>query len=323
MWLSRSAPRARVRKSCAVGLLLVIVACERPDGAGVRQPAAPARSARVVSLSPLASDLLLAWGGAASLVAVDRESRSLPGLGGLPVVDLASAAALEPDLVLVSGLRSADEALADALRAGGSEVVRVEPHDFDEAFALCRSLGGALVGSARAEAFVNSLGTELAQISGASFGRARPRVAAVVSVSPFELAGGHSFATDLIEIAGGRSVTHEIEERRIPTTVGQLLDTAPDVVLVTSPLPPSPPERERAQALLGGASRLAFFAFDSERFWVRDAVEVARRLRALVEPISRALEQSAPPQGAGSGHRGGAAAGGFGSGTGAPPDTAG
>lgn len=293
---SRWVAPARVRKGCALGLLLAVLACERPGAAGAGPATEPARPPRVVSLAPVASDLLLALGASASLVGVDRESQGLPGLGGLPVVELADAVALEPDLVLVPRLPPADEAPATRLRAAGSELVEVAPHDLDDAFALCRSLGSRLVGSARAEAFLSSLGTQLAQISGASFGRVRPRIAAVVAVEPFELAGGHSFATDLIEIAGGRSVTHELEEQRIPTSGGDLLATAPDLVLMTGSELPSRSEQERLRSLLGAAPRLVFFAFDSERFWVRDAVEVARRLRALVEPLSRELERSGPSQ---------------------------
>ncbi len=39
--------------------------------------------------------------------------------------------------------------------------------------------------------------------------------------------------------------------------------------------------------LLGGGPEVAFMAFDREHFWLHDAVETARQLRDLVQPLVR------------------------------------
>jgi ABC-type hemin transport system substrate-binding protein len=267
-----------------------LVACGSSEEAPIPPPSS-SFPLRAVSLAPAGSELLLELGAAHLLVAVDDASRRIPGLRDLPAVDLAGAAALDPDLLLVPALSGADERLFEELRARGSDVIEVAPHNLDDAFGLCRGLGTRLVGAVRAARFVNTLGAELARIGGASFGRPRPRIAAVLAVAPLEIAGGHSFVTDLIEIAGGTSVSHFEAEPRIPTTAEELYALRPDLVLVTSPSEMSERERAAVRAALPGVARLDFFVFDPERFWVRDGVDTARRLRAIVEPLSRELER--------------------------------
>ena len=150
----------------------------------------------MVSLSPSSSWFLLAVGAGEQIVAVDGGSSRIPALGALPVVDLQRAGEVAPDMILWPGTPAAEEPLAQALRSAGREVVVVQPHSFEEAFVLCRDLGSRLVGTARARSFEVALSRQLAAIGGASFGRLRPRVAAVIGVAPLEFAGGHSFITD-------------------------------------------------------------------------------------------------------------------------------
>ena len=286
----RFAPRAGLRRGSALALGAALLACGRSDDSE-RVAAAIPPPLRVVSLAPAATELVIALGARSALVAVDAMSGRLPGLDELPVVDLAGSAELEPDLVVVPELGSDLEPVAEQLRVGCCEVIEAAPHDFDDAFALCRELGARLVGAVRTERLVNEMGRELARLSGASFGRPRPRIAALLGAAPLELAGGHSFATDLIELAGGSSVTHGGGERQVRMSAEQLVATAPDLVLVISAAPLTPDEREAVRAALPDELRLGYFAFDANRFWVRDAVDTARRLRAMVEPLSRELER--------------------------------
>jgi hypothetical protein len=72
-------------------------------------------------------------------------------------------------------------------------------------------------------------------------------------------------------------------------TPSQLLDTAPDLVLVVRASGFSASERRAVRETLAEAPRLAFLAFDADRFPVRGAPDAARRLRELVEPLAREL----------------------------------
>jgi ABC-type Fe3+-hydroxamate transport system substrate-binding protein len=254
---------------------------------------APARVRSVASLSPAASQFLLALGVGDRIVAVDPRSSEIPTLGDHPVVDLPAASRFAPDLIL-SPAAAAEAPLARESSAVGHEVVVFEPHSLEEAFALCRALGARLVGAARATAFEHALSRELAEVAGASFGRPRPRVAAVIGSAPLEFAGGHSFITDFIEIAGGTSVTHGGGEQRIAVDANRLADFAPDLLLVVGASERSQDERRAIRQALPATYRIEFFVFDPDRFWIREeSVAAARRLRAVIEPISRELEQLA------------------------------
>lgn len=255
-------------------------------------PLAPAGSLRVVSLSPASSNFLLAVGAASQIVAVDGGSSRIPALSELPVVDLAHASEVAPDVILWPGTPAGEEPLVEALRAAGREIVLYQPHSLDEAFALCRELGPRLVGTARARSFEIALARQLADIGGASFGRPRPRVAALIAAEPLEFAGGHSYVTDLIQIAGGSSVTHGGAELRIPFGLEQLTAFAPDLLLVVGPDEMLEKERGAIQQALPAGYRIEFFAFDEEQLWTREALEAARRLRAVIEPLSDELERT-------------------------------
>jgi hypothetical protein len=112
-------------------------------------------------------------------------------------------------------------------------------------------------------------------------------VAAVVGFEPFELASAHSFATDLIELAGGTSTTHDHEQALRPTSPTQLAASAPDLILVVSAAPMAEPARAAARGVLGNAVPIEFFVLDTQRFWVREGSDAVRRLRSVFEPLSR------------------------------------
>jgi ABC-type Fe3+-hydroxamate transport system substrate-binding protein len=212
----------------------------------------------------------------------------------LPVVDASGAASLAPDLVLLSEGAALDAPLQQALQVQGAELVEFAPHDLQDVADLCRRVGARLVGAANALRFETDLGRPLAEIGGASSGMPRPRVLAVVGFDPLQLAGGHSFETDLIEIAGGSSVTHAGSEPRLEAAADQIAAYAPDLILAVRARAWTPAEQDAARAQLPRTARIEFFAFAPD-FWLEEPVEVARRLRAVLEPLARELAAQAPP----------------------------
>ena len=272
-----------------LGLLLAACAAEPEDGV---RPAASsetvtAATIRVASLSPLASRFALAIGAGDRIVGVDEVSARLPGLQGLPVVDLQAALSLEPDLLLVGEAPAGDTGFDPARMPASTEFIEFAPHDLEDVIELCRELGVRLVGSARANRFEMELSRPLARIGGASFGEPRPRVAAVVGLHPLELAGGHSFETDLIEIAGGSSVTHGDDEQRRVLEGNDWIEFAPDLVWVVSSEALGEEERSAALDALPPATRVIFLPFDPEFFWLDEPAETARRLRERIVETAR------------------------------------
>ena len=211
------------------------------------------------------------------------------GLRAEPVA-LDAAVRLSPDLVLVAALPTPEDPAFRALTGSGARVVEFAPHDFEDVAALLRGVGAEVAGGPASIAFERRLSRPLAHVGGSSHGMLRPRVAALVSVDPLILAGGHSFLTDLIEIAGGRSVTHPGEENRLPLAADAWGALEPDLILVVGPVPPDVAVQEGIRNALPRRARVEFFAFPGPEFWLEAPLEPALRLRALILRLSKELE---------------------------------
>ena len=259
-----------------------------PRAASIELPAGETPGPRrVVALSPQASGFVAAIGARHVLVGVDEASRRDATLAELPVVTWEGVADLDPDLVLVSAAPAAGDPVVERLRAQGARWVEFAPHSLEDVFELCRTVGALLVGAAEALRFETEMARPLASIGGASFGQPRPRVLAVVELDPLELAGGHSFETDLIEIAGGSSLTHGGSEPRLTASLDEITRYGADLVLVVTPAEMTPAEQRAARDRLPPGARVEFFPLDREVFWLRDPTQQAAQLRAVIEPLSR------------------------------------
>lgn len=293
------APMASINPSTrtAISWTVALFICLGPLGCGPAQEAEHAPPAlfldavpevrRVVSLSTLASRFVIELGAGHILVGVDSESALLPELTAVPVTDFSEALSLSPDLVLISTAPTEGDPVADRLSTVGVAVVEFAPHDLEDVLELCRTLGPLLVGEARARSFEYRLSRSLAQIGGSSFGQPRPRVLGVVSVDPIVLAGGHSFETDLIEIAGGQSVTHGGEESRLEMKPEAWAAHAPDLALVMTSKTLTADERLVALDALPLDVRVKFFRVDADRFWLEEPEADAARLRAVIKSFAR------------------------------------
>jgi ABC-type Fe3+-hydroxamate transport system substrate-binding protein len=244
---------------------------------------------RVVALSPIASQWVAAIGAGHLLVGVDEASRQVPALAAIPVATWDDAADLAPDLVLVPAPPPPGDPAAERLLARGARWAEFAPHSLEDVFELGRTVGVELVGAAEALRYETQVARPLALIGGSSFGQPRPRVLAVVGLDPLELAGGHSFETDLIEIAGGSSLTHGGSEPRLAVSSEQLTAYGADLVLVVAPAEPTDAEQRAARDRLPPAARIEFFVLDRDFFWLREPTKEARHLRAVIEPLSREL----------------------------------
>lgn len=311
--MENHSPSERAVRAFPVGLSMAaivlvlgaVVACERPqasagaDAASIR-PSEVGRAPdlpdarRVVSLTPAGSRFVQAIGAESSLVGVDEASARVLGRTDLETVELAGTLRLAPDVVLLRTLRVEDGAAAEALREAGASLVEFEPHDFEELVDLVRDVGERLVGRTAAIRFERRLSRPLAEIGGASYGAWRPRVAPIVGLDPLELAGGHSFETDLIEIAGGSSVTHGGEDNRVD--LDGRLDAedllAPDLVVYFGSSEPDADEQQRLRDRLPQGIPLVFFRVDVDRFWLETPAEDARRLKKIVLEQTRAVAPS-------------------------------
>ena len=229
---------------------------------------------RVASLSPAATHLVVALGAEELLVVPTPDDLAAAAAAGSDDLDLLLVPAWDDDVALRQ------------LLARGVDVIEVTPHDFDSTFELVRLLGVRLGREQAADTLVREMSRPLARISAESRGQPRPRVAAVLSLDPLTIAGGHGFATDLIEVAGAENVVHGSEEAQLVLTPSALASLSPDLVLVTSERELTPGEQTIARALLPEQLVIAFFALDPETLWSRDPGVLARSLRDVIRGLT-------------------------------------
>jgi ABC-type hemin transport system substrate-binding protein len=226
----------------------------------------------------------LALGAVDRLVAVDEGSRSIPQLGHLPVTDLASARSdFAADLILVDEI-GLDDSVERRARAEGAQVFAVQPHDLEDVVALARAVGATLLEQQEVNRYERELLRPLALVAGTALDENRPRALGLVGFEPLELAGGHSFETDLIQIAGATSMTHGGDETRELTSIEGIHASNPDILIVISREPLAPAKEAFLRSMISGEIRLLFFEFDRDDFWLEDAEVDALRLRQLLFP---------------------------------------
>jgi ABC-type Fe3+-hydroxamate transport system substrate-binding protein len=231
-----------------------------------------------VSLTPVGTEIVLALGQRERLLAVDAASAGMRGVGDLPVTESAAAGSFAPDVVLAPPR----EAAAVRRSAPAARIIEVEPHNFDDAWELCTSIGAALGREREAHRFVLETSRPLAELGRESFAR-RPRGGA----GPRGPRGGGRpyFATDLIELAGGE---REPRDRGVPPGVDErgLARAAPELSCRDLPRP-SPRDLSSAGAS-GRGPRVEFLVFDraplAPRFAPRRAAEAGSPTSAFRNP---------------------------------------
>jgi iron complex transport system substrate-binding protein len=215
--------------------------------------------ARIVSLNPSLTAILLALGEGERLVGVDDysarqigEVAALPRVGGLFNPSLEAVVALEPDLVVL--VPSAEQrAFRERVEALGVGVEAFDNHAFDEVLENIERLG-ALTGArdaaaVRVAAIKHARGrVERAvaklQSDGEAGGAANPReghaakpptIAMVLQRDPLFVVGGGNFIDTMLTIVGVRNVAAEYSESYPRVSLEWLVARSPALLVDLSP----------------------------------------------------------------------------------------
>ncbi|MEM6336582.1 MAG: ABC transporter substrate-binding protein [Bacteroidota bacterium] len=215
------------------GLLLVLAGCQPA-------PSAPgAETERVVSLAPSMTELMYAAGAGRHLVAVTRSDDYPPAVDTLErfdsyPLDLEALIALAPTRVLATSQINTPT-LASEL---GDFDIQVDSYTFSslgDIFSVLVALGDTFGTPAQARASVENLEGRLANLDSvrASFD-STPRVLVLVGDSVLYAFGGESYVNEMVERAGGQSVTGELPGESAILSEEFVLQEAPDVILIGS-----------------------------------------------------------------------------------------
>ena len=201
-----------------------------------RKVEVPDHPHRVVCLIPNVVDIVYSLGAGSDVVAISaftkypKEALAKPSIG-LPLnPSLEAIIALHPDLVLGSGDLNTLE-FAGHLQRLGIPVFMVDPHGIAGIYASILNLGGVLNRETDANALVLRLRARVEAVKARVAGKPKVQVFMAIWYDPVMTIGKRAFISELIEAAGGRSVTDDIGQEWPEVSLETLVSRQPDAIL--------------------------------------------------------------------------------------------
>ena len=206
----------------------------------------PGPPRRIVSLVPSVTEILYALGQEGHLVGVTDfcdyppAARAKPSVGSMVGPSLEAIVALRPDLVVLTTAGNRDETFVQLQRLG-LPVYVVNPTSLAQALDLVDQLA-RLTGRPEAAApVVGELRRRVREVAARVVARPRPRVLYVVWPEPLVVPGRGAIVSELIELAGGRSITAASGEGYPRYSVEAAVAQGPEVILLARHASPASP----------------------------------------------------------------------------------
>ncbi len=197
----------------------------------------PEHPHRLVCLMPSVVDDVYALGAGADVIAVTdytkypANARSKPSVGSILSPSMETILSMHPDLVLGSADMSHTETLQQLERLG-IVVFMISAHGVEGIYQSITSLGKALNREDSARALIAKLRGREAAVRQQVKGKPVVSILMPVGYAPIVTIGKHAFITELIAIAGGRSVTADIEQEWPQISREAMLARAPQALLL-------------------------------------------------------------------------------------------
>lgn len=209
------------------------------DHFGAPLPTDARHAARVVSLNPAATEAIFALGAQRRLVGRSRwdtfpaEARRVPAVGDGIRPNVEAVLAVRPSLVILYATAE-NRAAADALARAGVRTMALRVDRIREFHHLLRTVGVALGDTAAARTVSDSVQRTLDAVHRRT--RAWPRVRVVWPLwdRPLLVVGQGSYLDELLEVAGGTNVFHDLTAPSPAVSMEEVARRAPDVLVVGS-----------------------------------------------------------------------------------------
>lgn len=209
------------------------------DDFGVRLPVDLAFAERVVSLNPTATEVIFAIGAEARLVGrsdwdeFPPAARAIPAVGNGIRPNVEAVLRLHPTLVILYATAE-NRAAADALARAGVRTMALRVDHIAQFITLTRQLGVALGAAERAATVIDSVQRTLAQVREVTRRAVVRSVAWPVWQQPVMVVGRGSYLDELIEIAGGRNVFHDLAAPSPPVSLEEIARRNPDLIVTST-----------------------------------------------------------------------------------------
>jgi iron complex transport system substrate-binding protein len=202
-----------------------------------RKVVVPDHPHRVVCLMPSVTDTVFALGAGGDVVGVSdytkypAEALKKPSVGDLVKPSIETILSLHPDLVIGLQPKGPMESTEELERLG-VPVFLVSPRGIAGILHSVESIGQALNRTSQATALAASLQRRVDAVKARTKGLPAPRVFMPVWYDPIITIGKHAFTTEIIEAAGGRSVTDDMAADWPHISMEAVLERAPEALLL-------------------------------------------------------------------------------------------
>jgi ABC-type Fe3+-hydroxamate transport system substrate-binding protein len=192
---------------------------------------------RVICLMPTVTDTAFALGAGDDVVAISDYTKypaaalKKPSVGDLINPSIETILSLHPDLVIGTQPKGPME-VTDQLERAGIPIFLVSPHGMAGIFLSIESIGRALNRTPQADALVHSLQQRVDAVKDRTKGLPAPRVFMPIWYDPITTIGKNAFITEVIEAAGGRSVTDDLSAEWPQISMEVVLERTPDALLL-------------------------------------------------------------------------------------------
>jgi iron complex transport system substrate-binding protein len=186
---------------------------------------------------PSVTDTVFALGAGDDVVGISdytkypAEALKKPSIGDLVKPSIETILSLHPDLVIGLQPKGPMESTEELERLG-IPVFLVSPRGIAGILHSVESIGQALNRTPQASALAGSLQRRVDAVKARTKGLPAPRVFMPVWYDPIITIGKHAFTTEIIEAAGGRSVTDDLAADWPHISMETVLERAPEALLL-------------------------------------------------------------------------------------------
>ncbi len=229
---------------------LLLLACACGEG---QQPSTEASGPprRIVSLLPSLTQIVVELGAGDRLVGCTEAcepGRELTRVSWREVAAVEPILRLRPDLVLRQEVRAERDALRRALESVGVRLLVVPSETVADIRGGMLEVGRALALEGRAAALAERFERELEEARRPAVGKQRPTVLLVFgrdagAVANVSAAGPGTFLSEMLDLAGGRNVLHDMTAPYPSLTLEEIVRRSPTVIIDILP-----PEKTAADA---------------------------------------------------------------------------
>ena len=202
-----------------------------------RKVVAPDHPHRVICLMPNVTDTVFALGAGDDVVAISDYTKypaaalKKPSVGDLIKPSIETILSLHPDLVI--GVQPAGPMeVTGQLERAGVPIFLVSPHGIAGIMHSVETIGLALNRPQQADALVHRLQARVDAVRARTRGLPAITIFMPIWYDPIITIGKHAFITEIIEVAGGRSVTDDLPTEWPQVGMEVVLERAPDALLL-------------------------------------------------------------------------------------------